>query len=319
MPASRNRTLTVSDSERSSLLESIQVARAGSGAEIINGDMIEACARIERGSADLIVLDPPYNLTKTFGGTTFRRSDAARYREKFSRWIDAVLPTLRSTGSLYVCAEWRTSSIIHDVLDERLHVRNRLTWEREKGRAALTNWKNTSEDIWFCTLGETYKFHPERVRVRRPVIAPYRDENGKPKDWHDGADGAFRDTAPSNLWTDITVPFWSMPENTEHPTQKPEKLIAKLILASSDPDDLVIDPFLGSGTTAVVAKKLGRRWIGIESDPVYCAIAQKRVLAACCGDPIQGYSDGVFWPRNSLAQSKRSGERGSGVQDAMLL
>lgn len=94
---------------------------------------------------------------------------------------------------------------------------------------------------------------------RRRVIAPYR-LNGNPKDWHESETGNFRDTAPSNFWDDISVPFWSMPENTDHPTQKPEKLIAKLVLASSEKGDLVFDPFLGSGTTSVVAKKLGRHY-----------------------------------------------------------
>ena len=83
------------------------------------------------------------------------------------------------------------------------------------------------------------------------MIAPYR-ENGKPKDWNESEKGNFRDTHPSNIWSDITVPFWSMPENTDHPTQKPEKLLAKIILASTNPGDLILDPFAGSGTTAVV-------------------------------------------------------------------
>ena len=130
------------------------------------------------------------------------------------------------------------------------------------------------------------------------MIAPYR-ENGKPKDWSESSDGNFRDTHPSNIWTDISVPFWSMPENTDHPTQKPEKLLAKLILASSNEGDLILDPFAGSGTTAVVAKKLGRKYIAIESDEYYCLLAAKRLQLAETDDSIQGFTNGVFWERNS--------------------
>jgi site-specific DNA-methyltransferase (adenine-specific) len=103
------------------------------------------------------------------------------------------------------------------------------------------------------------------------------------------------------MWTDLTVPFWSMPENTDHPTQKPEKLLAKIILASSREGDTVFDPFLGSGTTSVVAKKLGRHYIGVESDPDYCCLTEKRLTLAEREQSIQGYVDGVFWERNTLA------------------
>jgi site-specific DNA-methyltransferase (adenine-specific) len=107
---------------------------------------------------------------------------------------------------------------------------------------------------------------------------------------------------PSNLWTDLTIPFWSMPENTDHPTQKPEKLIAKIILASSSEKDLVFDPFLGSGTTVVTAKKLNRKFCGIEMDELFCAYALKRLELADSDKVIQGYADGIFWERNTLTQ-----------------
>ncbi len=96
-----------------------------------------------------------------------------------------------------------------------------------------------------------------------------------------------------------------MPENTDHPTQKPEKLIAKLILASSNPNDFVFDPFFGSGTTCVVAKKLNRKFSGIEQEPDYCQMAAKRLNRAESDDTIQGYHDGYFWERNSLADQKQ--------------
>ena len=160
------------------------------------------------------------------------------------------------------------------------------------------------EDIWFATVSEDYCFHADAVRQRRRVIAPYR-ENGAPKDWEETADGRFRDTAPSNFWDDISIPYWSMPENTAHPTQKPEKLLAKLILASSEEGDVILDPFLGSGTTSVTAKKLGRHYVGVEQNEQYCAWAEKRLALAAEAPAIQGYADGVFWERNTFALQKK--------------
>ncbi|MCX5782946.1 MAG: site-specific DNA-methyltransferase, partial [Elusimicrobia bacterium] len=173
-------------------------------------------------------------------------------------------------------------------------------FEREKGRGAKSNWKNCSEDIWFCTMSDKYYFNVDAVKMKRKVLAPYKDKSGKPKDWRDTENGKYRITHPSNIWTDITIPFWSMPENTKHPTQKPEKLAAKIILASSKPGDMVFDPFLGSGTTSVVAKKLDRRYLGIEIDELYAALAEKRLEMADTDKEIQGYADEVFWERNTL-------------------
>lgn len=204
-----------------------------------------------------------------------------------------------------MCSDWKTSILIAPVLQEFFQIRNRITWEREKGRGAKSNWKNNTEDIWYCTLSDSYVFNVDAVKLKRKVIAPYRDSNGKPKDWQEDDDGNYRLTHPSNIWTDITIPFWSMPENTDHPTQKPEKLIAKLILSSSNEGDFVFDPFLGSGTTAVVAKKLNRHYCGIEQDVEYCCWAEKRLALADVDSGIQGYSDGTFWERNTLGDQKQ--------------
>ena len=160
------------------------------------------------------------------------------------------------------------------------------------------NWKNSAEDIWFFTISDEFTFNLDAVKIRRKVLAPYT-ENGKPKDWEKSENGNFRTTHPSNIWTDLSVPFWSMPENTDHPTQKPEKLLAKIILASTNTGDLILDPFAGSGTTAVTAKKLGRDFLAIESDEKFCLLAEKRLEMADADRSIQGYSDGIFWERNS--------------------
>jgi len=243
--------------------------------------------------------DPPYNLTKTFNERKFRKGSLDEYAVWLDSWLAQTVRILKPTASVYICGDWRSSAAIQQVGEKYFIAQNRITWEREKGRGAKSNWKNCSEDIWFFTVSDDYFFNVEAVKMRRQVIAPYTDGNGAPKDWEETQNGRFRVTHPSNLWTDLTVPYWSMPENTDHPTQKPEKLLAKILLASSRAGELVFDPFNGSGTTTVVAKKLGRHYLGIEIDESYSCMALKRLELASSDRTIQGYVDGVFWERNS--------------------
>lgn len=276
---------------------------------VFHADMADIVCRLPANSADLILLDPPYNLDKAFGSVTFRRRTREEYTKWILTWLPSLLRTLKPTGSLYFCGDWRSGSAIEAACEKHLVCRNRITWEREKGRGASANWKNASEDIWFFTASDDYYFDVEAVKLKKRILAPYTDHDGKPKDWEDG----FRLTHPSNLWTDLTVPFWSMPENTDHPTQKPEKLIAKLLLASSRPGDVVLDPFLGSGTSAVVSRKLDRHFLGIEIEEEFALLALRRLELAEDDPSIQGYSDNTFWERNSApAQPKRKPDPGDG-------
>jgi site-specific DNA-methyltransferase (adenine-specific) len=258
------------------------------------------------GCVDLLFADPPYNLSKSFSDTSaFSQRSLMEYEGWLESWLTKLVRVLKPTASVYICGDWRSSAAIHRVADRLLTVRNRITWEREKGRGSNRNWKNCAEDIWFCTVSDDYAFNVEAVKLKRRVVAPYTDADGKPRDWQELEGGRYRLTGPSNLWTDLTVPFWSMPENTHHPTQKPEKLLAKIVLASSREGDVVLDPFLGSGTTSVVAKKLDRHYIGIEIEEEYCCLAESRVAVADHDRTIQGYSAGVFWERNSSAHQDR--------------
>ena len=308
--APRNRTLTCSKAEMDRLATKIfQVRRPVSARdienEIIGGDVFDIAEQLPEKFADLLILDPPYNLSKNYRGLVFKAKAKDLYQKWFQRVIEILRPALRPNATVYACSDWQTSVLIAPILESHFHIRNRITWEREKGRGAKANWKNNAEDIWFCTVSDEYFFNVDAVKVKRKVIAPYR-VNGKPKDWREEDSGNYRLTHPANIWTDLAVPFWSMPENTDHPTQKPEKLIAKLILASSQKGDFVFDPFLGSGTTAVVAKKLGRRFCGVEQNREYCCWALKRLARAAKDEAIQGYAEGVFWDRNSLNDRQKS-------------
>lgn len=311
--AERNRTLTLSDAERRLFAQKLIRPISNKKfhlTEIINrticANLFEIIDNLPTEFADLIIIDPPYNLSKDFNGYKFRLSDAETYLEYLRSWFGKVVALLKPNGSLYLCGDWKCTTALQIVMEEHLTVLNRITWQREKGRGALSNWKNGMEDIWFGVKNpKDYYFDVDSVKIKRKVLAPYT-ENGKPKDWEATADGNFRLTHPSNFWDDISIPYWSMPENTDHPTQKPEKLIAKLILASCPLDGIVFDPFLGSGTTSIVAKKLGRNYCGIEMNEEYACWAEKRLEKAETDKSIQGLNDGVFWERNSLKYQKKN-------------
>lgn len=272
---------------------------------LIHQDLFSCVNYLPDQFIDLMIIDPPYNLNKKFGNSKFSKTSSESYEGWLDDWMKKLRRCLKATASIYVCCDWQSSKSVQTILEKHFIVRNRITWEREKGRGANSNWKNCSEDIWFCTVSNDYHFDVEAVKLKRKVIAPYRHSSGEPKDWEETAIGNYRLTHPSNLWTDISIPFWSMPENTDHPTQKPEKLIAKLILASSRPNDFVFDPFFGSGTTGVVAKKLRRIFSGIEQEAEYCQMAIKRLKRSESDHVIQGYHDGYFWERNSLADQQQ--------------
>lgn len=273
--------------------------------QIILGDSLKIAAALPMESVDLLIADPPYNLDKQFHGYNFHEMAYEAYEKYTEEWVQAVKPLLKKNATVYVCCDWKSSSAIERVLARHFTIQNRITWQREKGRGAKSNWKNAMEDIWFCTVdAKDFTFNIEDVKQRRKVIAPYKVD-GQPKDWEETEEGNFRNTYPSNFWDDISIPYWSMPENTAHPTQKPEKLLAKLILASSNKGDLVYDPFMGSGSTAVTAKKLGRDFCGSEMNEQYCVWAQKRLEMADSDKSIQGYAGGVFWERNTGALQKK--------------
>ena len=305
----RNQTITVSEREIPSLeihISSIEDLRNGFHDDmVVNADLYDCIDLIPDNHFDLIIIDPPYNLDKDFHGKVFSAMKQDEYEEYLRSWFYKVCDKLKDNGSLYMCGDWKCSSSMQRVIEEKLTVVNRISWQREKGRGAKSNWKNGMEDIWFAVKNpRDYYFNVDAVMMKRRVIAPYKVD-GKPKDWEETDAGNFRTTYPSNFWDDISIPFWSMPENTSHPTQKPEKLYAKLILASSKQGDRILDPFAGSGTAAVVARKLGRSFCGIEINREYCLWAAKRLANALTDKSIQGYADGVFWERNSLAIQKK--------------
>ena len=309
--ASNNRTLTLRLDEIEGLRAKLVTEKTIQQNDnvinkTLNGDLLIMLKYIPDHFADLIIIDPPYNLTKNFNGMKFNCRSENSYDEYLKTWFPQVCKKLKKTGSLYICGDWKSTSSLQRAIEKELTIINRITWQREKGRGAKKNWKNGMEDIWFAVKDPNeYYFNVEAVMMKRKVLAPYTTD-GNPKDWNKEDGSNFRLTHPSNFWDDISIPFWSMSENTDHPTQKSEKLYAKLILASSKEGDIIFDPFLGSGTASVVAKKLNRRYCGIELNEEYCLWAEKRLEMADEDKTIQGYADGVFWERNTFSLQKKS-------------
>jgi site-specific DNA-methyltransferase (adenine-specific) len=191
---------------------------------VIRGDAFQLLTKLPTAKFDLLFADPPYNLTKSFGAENFRETTDEAYEAWLDSWLRLCVPLLKPTASVYICGDWRSSSAIQHAGSKYFKLRNRITWEREKGRGAKRNWKNSAEDIWFFTVSDDYTFDLDAVKIKRKVLAPYT-ANGEPKDWDKSETGNFRTTHPSNMWTDISVPFWSMPENTDHPTQSPRSFL----------------------------------------------------------------------------------------------
>ena len=170
---------------------------------MIHGNAFEVLPGLKTASFDLLFADPPYNLTKTFGKEKFAKASDNEYEAWLDSWLSQCVPLLKQTASVYICGDWRSGSAIQRVGTKYFRLRNRITWEREKGRGAKANWKNASEDIWFFTVSDEFTFDLDAVKQRRRVMAPYR-ENGKPKDWDEAErrleDVVSRFPASADAW-----------------------------------------------------------------------------------------------------------------------
>ncbi|MFL6468021.1 MAG: DNA methyltransferase, partial [Pyrinomonadaceae bacterium] len=181
--APRNRTLDVSGSERANLrrflIRRVDPAKFPDHA-FVHADAFKTLAKLPRASFDLLFADPPYNLTKSFGKEKFRQTESETYERWLDSWLSTCAPLLKPTASIYICGDWRSSAAVQRAGSKYFKLQNRITWEREKGRGAKRNWKNAAEDIWFFTVSDKFTFNLEKVKQRRRVLAPYR-ENGMPK------------------------------------------------------------------------------------------------------------------------------------------
>jgi len=236
--------------------------------EIITGDALIELGNIKINSVDLIIADPPYNLGKDYGNN----HDVQGFDEylTFSRnWLSLAHQILKPTGTLYVFMGFRFISYLYDILDRELQMffNNWIVWHYTQGMGKTRGFSPRHDDILMFTKSTEFKFNLDNVRIPQKY---FRDRNN------------MRGANPGDVWEFSHVHYCNG-NRQNHPTQKPEGLIERMILSSSDDGDLVVDPFSGSGTTLRVCQQLGRKAIGIELNPDYVTMTKERLEALFTG------------------------------------
>jgi site-specific DNA-methyltransferase (adenine-specific) len=192
-------------------------------------------------------------------------------------WLNEANRVMRDDASIYVFQDWFLVAE-YVLLMKKIfpYFNNWITWCRNKGRSSTKNYKSSKEEILYFSKSRTPTFHEQKKL--RPVIAPYKDKEGKPKGWFiDEMGERVRWTGVGNVWH-YTPPVWSSKEERPfHPTQKPLMMLERIISASSNEGDLVLDLFSGSGTTSVAAKKLNRNFLGVEKEESFWKLACQRL------------------------------------------
>ncbi|MCA9935723.1 MAG: site-specific DNA-methyltransferase [Ardenticatenaceae bacterium] len=247
--------------------------------KIFVGDSIQWLSSLESETVDLIIADPPYNIKKA-EWDTFESQQA--YVEWSLRWIEQAARALKADGTLYVCG---FSEILADIKLPALQFFTGCRWLvwHYKNKANLRDdWGRSHESILHFRKSKAFTFNTDDVRIpygAHTTKYPERtqaetSQYGKKSDyvWQPHPRGA----KPRDV-IEIPTTCNGMHETTPHPTQKPEELFRKLVLASSREGDLVVDPFLGSGTTAVTAEQLKRNWMGCDLSTEYCQWAIQRI------------------------------------------
>lgn len=239
-----------------------------SNIEIIAGDALVELGKIESTSVDLVVADPPYNLGKDYGNN----HDVQGFDEyvAFSKnWLSQAHRILKRSGTLYVFMGFRFISYLYDILDRELQMffNSWIVWHYTQGMGKTKGFSPRHDDVLMFAKSKEFKFNLDNVRVPQKY---YRDRNN------------MRGANPGDVW-ELSHVHYCNGNRQNHPTQKPEGLIERMILASSDEGDLVVDPFSGSGTTLRVCQQLDRRAIGIEINPDFVAMTKERLAAPFTG------------------------------------
>ncbi len=229
---------------------------------LLLGDVLDRIKEIEDESVDLIVTDPPYNLNKNYGNTkdNLLHND---YIEFTRKWVKEAHRVLKKDGTIYIFMGMRYISYLYIILEEELGMEfnSWITWYYTQGIGKKKGFSPRHDDILMFNKSDKFKFNLDDVRVPQKY---YRNINN------------MRGANPGNVWEFSHIHYCN--ENRKkHPTQKPEALFERMILASSDKGDTVLDCFLGSGTSARVCQQLDRNFIGIELNEEYMNIAKERL------------------------------------------
>lgn len=255
-------------------------------AKVIFGDALVMLSTIPNESVDLIFADPPYNIGKIFNSHQDKWESDEDYIKWCYTWLDLCIEKIKPNGSFYVMTSTQTMPYFDLYLRTKLTILARIVWYYDSSSVQAKNYYGSLyEPILFCVKDQNnYTFNAQEILVeaktgakrklidyRKPVPTVYNPQK-----------------VPGNVW-EIPRVRYRMAEYEKHPTQKPIALLERIILASSMPDNLVLDPFSGTFTTSFAAQKLGRRSIGIEIDEEYVKIGLRRlqILSAYNGQELR--------------------------------
>lgn len=226
------------------------------------GDALELLKNVPSASVDVVIADPPYNLGKNYGNNhDLKEHD--EYLEFSKKWLQEARRVLKDDGTIYVFMGVRFISYLYEILERQLDMsfNSWITWFYTQGIGKKKGFSPRHDDILMFTKNEKFKFNLDEIKVPQKY---YRARNN------------MRGANPGNVW-EFSHVHYSNKNRKPHPTQKPEGIIERMILASSDEGDLILDPFAGSGTTLRVAQQLNRRCIGFEINPDYIEMIKERL------------------------------------------
>ncbi|MFZ6815871.1 DNA-methyltransferase [Undibacterium sp. Rencai35W] len=234
--------------------------------QIFCEDALTGLARIPDASVDLLLADPPYGLGKDYGNDSDKMA-SADYLAWTEQWIDAALPKLKANGSLYIFLTWRYSPEIFVMLKQRMTMMNEIVWDRRVPSmgGSVRKYSSVHDTIGFFVKAKDYFFDLDAIRI------PYDAETKKARSRKifEGAKWLELGFNPKDVWS-VSRLHREHAEREDHPTQKPLEIVERMIKASCPVGGIVLDPFMGSGTTAVAARNCGRDYVGFELNEEYC-------------------------------------------------
>jgi site-specific DNA-methyltransferase (adenine-specific) len=275
-------------------------------------DALQGLARIPDGSVDLLLADPPYGLGKEYGNDS-DKLDAAAYLRWTEQWIDLALPKLKPTGSLYIFLTWRYSPEIFVMIKRRMTMLNEIIWDRRVPSmgGSTRSYTSVHDTIGFFAKQKGYYFDLDAIRI------PYDAETKKARSRSIFVGAKWLEIGynPKDVWS-VSRLHREHPERADHPTQKPLEIVERMIKASCPPNGIVLDPFMGTGTTAVAAQRCGRQFVGFELNPDYCEIIARRLSSPEAGltpqnnqpsEPVRSKITGLA-PRKRGRRSRHESE-----------
>ena len=245
-------------------------------AALFNEDVLLGIAKVPDASVDLVIADPPYGLGKDYGNDSDMLSGSA-YLDFSRQWIEAILPKLAPDARLSVFLSWQNAPEVFSLIKTRMTMINEIIWDRRVPSMGGSTRKFSSvhDNIGLFANSKSYHFDLDAVRIPYDV----QTKKARTRSIFVGKKWLEMGCNPKDIWS-ISRLHRQDPEREQHPTQKPLEVVERMVLASSKPDDMILDPFMGSGTTGEAALRHGRRFTGFELNPEYFSAVESRIERA---------------------------------------